>query len=55
MIKSRWIIWAVHVACIRLKKNVYKMLVGKPEDLDKLEDNVKMDVKGNKMGWYEPD
>jgi hypothetical protein len=32
MIKSRRMRWAGHVAWMRLKRNVYKLLVGKPEE-----------------------
>jgi hypothetical protein len=31
MIKSRRMIWVGHVACMGQMRNVYKILVGKPE------------------------
>jgi hypothetical protein len=31
MIKSRWMIWAGHVAQMGEKRNSYRILVGKPE------------------------
>jgi hypothetical protein len=31
MIKSRMMRWAGHVACMKAKRNAYKILVGKPE------------------------
>jgi hypothetical protein len=31
MIQSRRKIWVGHVACIRHKRNVYRILVGNPE------------------------
>jgi hypothetical protein len=31
MIKSRWMIWAGHVARMGEKRNAYRILVGKPE------------------------
>jgi hypothetical protein len=31
IIKSRWMRWAGHVARMREKKNVYRLMVGKPE------------------------
>jgi hypothetical protein len=56
MIKSRRIRWAGHVACMRSKRNAYRILVGKPEGKTPLgrprgrwEDNVKMDVR--EIGW----
>jgi hypothetical protein len=30
-IKSRWMRWVGHVACMWEERNVYKVLVGKPE------------------------
>jgi hypothetical protein len=47
--KSRW---AGHMACMREKRNTYRVLVGKPEGKKPLprprctwEDNIKMDLK----------
>jgi hypothetical protein len=34
MIKSRRMRWAGHVARMGAKRNAYRILVGKPEDLD---------------------
>jgi hypothetical protein len=41
------------------KKNAYRILVGKPEGKKplgrprhRLMDNIKMDLQGNRMGWY---
>jgi hypothetical protein len=31
MIKSRWIRWTGHVACMRVKRNAYRILVEKQE------------------------
>jgi hypothetical protein len=31
MIKSRWMRWAVHVARLGERRDVYRLLVGKPE------------------------
>jgi hypothetical protein len=52
MIKSRRMRWAGHVARMREKRNVYKILVGKPEGerplgrlRRKWEDNIKMDIR----------
>jgi hypothetical protein len=52
MIKSRRIRWAGHVACMRVKRNVYKILVGKPEAKRpqgrprcRLQDNIKIDLR----------
>jgi hypothetical protein len=54
MIKSRWMRWARHVACMRKKRNACRILVVKPrEPLRRLrrrwEDNIKMDLR--KIGW----
>jgi hypothetical protein len=56
MIKSRRMSWAGHVARMGKKRNVYRMLVGKPKGNRLLErprhrwvDNIKMDLK---IGWY---
>jgi hypothetical protein len=38
MIKSRRMIWAGHVARIREKRNVYRILVGNPKERDHWED-----------------
>jgi hypothetical protein len=59
MIKSRRMRWAGHVARLREKRNAYGILVGKPEGKRPLErlgsrwvDNIKMDLKRDRMGWY---
>jgi hypothetical protein len=55
-IKSRRMRWAGHVACMGEGRNVYRILVGKPEGKSPLErprhkweDGVKMDLMG--IGW----
>jgi hypothetical protein len=52
VIKSRIMRLAVHVACMGAMRNVYKILVGKPEGKKPLErprhrweDNIKMDLE----------
>jgi hypothetical protein len=57
IIKSRRMRWAVHVARMGAKRNVYKLLVGKPEGKRPLGrprcglvDNIKMDL-GDRLGW----
>jgi hypothetical protein len=52
VIKSRRISWAGHVACIRERRGLYKVLVGKPEGKRLLgrhrcrwEDNIKLDLQ----------
>jgi hypothetical protein len=59
MIKSRRMRWAGHVARMREKRNVYRILVGKPDGRKPLGrrrrrwvDNIKMDLKRYSMGWY---
>jgi hypothetical protein len=56
MIKSRRMRWAGHVACMRLKRNTYIILVGRSEKKRPLrrprhwwEDDIKMDLK--EIGW----
>jgi len=56
VIKSRRIRWAEHVACMGAVRNVYEILVGKPEGRRPLvrprrrwEDNIRMDVR--EIGW----
>jgi hypothetical protein len=51
-IKSRRMKWVGHVACTRDKRNVYRVLTGKPEGKKPLgrprhrrEDNIKMDLQ----------
>jgi len=51
LIKSRRMKWAGHVACMREKRGVYRVLVWKPEGKRPLgrsrrrrEDNIKMDL-----------
>jgi hypothetical protein len=58
IIKSRRVSWAGHVARMGEKKNAYRILVGKPErkrppgrHRRKLEDNIKMDLRG--MDWID--
>jgi hypothetical protein len=52
MIKSRWVRWAGHVACMGEARGVYGVLVGRPEGKRPLgrhrcrwEDNIKMDLR----------
>jgi hypothetical protein len=59
MIKSRRVSWARRVARIVKKRNAYRVLVGKPEGKRlqgrprrRWEDNVKMELARNGMGWY---
>jgi hypothetical protein len=56
MIKSRGMRWEGHVARIGEKRNVYRILVGKPEGKRPLGrprrrwvDNIKMDLR--EVGW----
>jgi hypothetical protein len=56
MVKSRKITWAGHVARIGAKRNVYRILVGKPKGKNPLgtarhrcEDIIKMDLR--ETGW----
>jgi hypothetical protein len=60
MIKSRTMRWAGHVAEMREKRNVYRLLVGKPEGKRPLGrprlrwvDNIKMDLL--ETGWGDVD
>jgi hypothetical protein len=55
-IKSRRMRWAWHVACMGDRRNVYSMLVGKPEGKKPLEkprhrqeDGIKADLR--QIGW----
>jgi len=57
VIKSRRIRWAWQVACMRERRNVYGVLVGKPEGKRALgrskrrwEDNIKMDLQEVECG-----
>jgi hypothetical protein len=45
MIKSRRMRWARHVACMGVKRNAYRILVGKPEGRPRRRwvDNIKID------------
>jgi hypothetical protein len=50
--------WAGHVARMGDKRNAYRILVGKPEGRRPLgrprcrwADNIKMDLKRDRMGW----
>jgi hypothetical protein len=59
MINSRRIKWTGHVACMGMKRNTYKALVGEPEGKRPLGrpthrwvDNIEMDLR---MGWYRLD
>jgi hypothetical protein len=59
MIKSRRMRWAGHVARIGAKRNAHRLLVEKPEGKRplgrprcKLVDNIKIDVKRDRMGCY---
>ena len=52
VIKSRRMRWAGHVACMRERRGIYKVLVGKPEGRRSLgttrhrwEGNIKMDIQ----------
>jgi hypothetical protein len=58
MIKSRGLRWAGHVARMGETRNVYAILVGKPEGKRPLGrprcrwvDNIKMDLGRDRMGW----
>jgi hypothetical protein len=58
MIKSRRMRWAGHVARMGAK-SAYRILVGMPEGKRPLGiprrrwvDNIKMDLRGDRMGWY---
>jgi hypothetical protein len=55
-IKSRRMRWAGHVACMRERRNVYRVLMGKPKGKRPLErprrrweDGLKMDLR--EIGW----
>jgi hypothetical protein len=55
-IKSRRMRWAGHVACMGKERNVYKVLMGKPEGKRPLgrprhrwEDGIRMDLR--EIGW----
>jgi hypothetical protein len=50
---------AGHVARMGAKKNTYRILVGKPKGKGPLgrsrrrwKDNIRMDLKRDRMGWY---
>jgi hypothetical protein len=56
IIKSRRMRWAGHVACMREKRNAYRILVGKLEGKRPIgrprcrwENNIKMDLR--EIGW----
>jgi len=60
VMKLRRMRWAGHVACMGERGGVYRVLVGKPEDTEKLgrdrcrwEDNIKMDLQ--EVGWRDMD
>jgi hypothetical protein len=59
MIKSRRMRWTGHVARMGEKRNAYRIFVGMPEGKGPLGrprrrwvDNIKMDLKRDRMGWY---
>jgi hypothetical protein len=59
MIKSRRMRWAGHVTRTGENRNAYRILVGMPEGKRPLGrtrrrwmDNIKMDLKRDRMGWY---
>jgi hypothetical protein len=59
IIKSRRMTWAGHVARMGAKNNAYRILVEKPEGKRPLgtprrrwEDNIRIDLKRDRMGWY---
>jgi hypothetical protein len=58
MMKSRRMRWAGHVAGIREKRNIHRILVGKPQGKRSLErpncrwvDNIEMDLRWNGVIW----
>jgi hypothetical protein len=51
MIKSRRMRWAAYVACMRLKRNVYIILVEKLEDLDIGWRIILKEIKWDGMNW----
>jgi hypothetical protein len=60
VIKSRRVRWAGHAACMREVRNVYKILVGKPErkrpcgrPRRRWEDNMRMGVR--EIEWKDVD
>jgi hypothetical protein len=62
VIKSRRMKWAGHVARMGEGRGVYRVLVGRPEGKRPLgrlsrrwEDNIKMNLKGDKARWGELD
>jgi hypothetical protein len=62
IIKLERMRWVSQLAHMGAKSNSYRVLVGKPEGKrpigrprHKLEDNIKMDLKRNMMGWNELD
>jgi hypothetical protein len=59
MIKSRGMRWARRVARMGAKRNAYRILAGKPEEKRPIarprrrwEDNIRMDLKKDRMRWY---
>jgi hypothetical protein len=59
MIKSTWMKWAGHVACIGEKRNAYKLLVGQPEGKrpigrlrHRLKDDIKVDIMELGFGMW---
>jgi hypothetical protein len=62
MLKSRRMRWVGHVVHMGAKRNAYRILVRKLEGkrpLGRLRrswvDNIKMDLKRDRMGWYRLD
>jgi hypothetical protein len=56
MIKSRWMRWVEHVACMEDVRNAYKILDNKPEERKPLrrprkgwKDNIRIDLR--EIGW----
>jgi hypothetical protein len=59
MTNSRNMRWVKYVVRMRWKGNAYQVLVERPEGKRPVErpkrtweDNIRMDLKGNWMGWY---
>jgi hypothetical protein len=59
MIKSRRMRWAGHIARMGETRNAYRILVWNPEGkrplgrtIRRWVDNIKMDLKRDRMGWY---
>jgi hypothetical protein len=57
MIKSRRMKWAGHVVRLGETRNTHRILVGKPKETTRKikitsVDNIKMDLKRDRMRWY---